>query len=177
MSITTEQAAAWFECRAANTPMPGTRKMFKIASAALRDQQKAEENEFLTLDELRQMDELRQVYIRIGDGREGYVILEWEYDSVMLYGLKVEPVELDPDFYNMRYNDPAGHFGLHILGWLAYRDKPVRRERWIWNEGGWWECSECSCCPAPWEEKPDNEYALPPFCHGCGSKMNGGDNR
>lgn len=30
----------------------------------------------------------------------------------------------DEDFYGMTYNDPAGRYGLHALGWLAYRRKP-----------------------------------------------------
>ena len=93
-------------------------------AAFLGARQKAKENEPLTLDELRQMDE-EPVYVQTGDGREGYVILAWEYGSAMLYGLKFEPVELDTEFYNMRHNDPDGHFGLHILGWLAYRYKLV----------------------------------------------------
>lgn len=81
-------------------------------------------NEPLTLDELRQMDE-EPVYVQIGDGREGYVILVWEYGSAMLYGPKFELCEMDQDFYNMVHNDPDGHFGLHVLGWLAYRHKPA----------------------------------------------------
>ena len=42
MSITTEQAAAWFEDRAKNTPMPGAREMFKIAAEALREKAERE---------------------------------------------------------------------------------------------------------------------------------------
>lgn len=38
MSITTEQAAAWFEERAKNTPMPGTKAMFEVAAVALKKQ-------------------------------------------------------------------------------------------------------------------------------------------
>jgi hypothetical protein len=41
MSITIEQAAVWFEERAKNTPMPGARKMFEIAAAALREKVEA----------------------------------------------------------------------------------------------------------------------------------------
>lgn len=36
MSVTVEQAAAWFAERAKNTPMPGARAMFEIAAAACR---------------------------------------------------------------------------------------------------------------------------------------------
>lgn len=30
----------------------------------------------------------------------------------------------DTDFYGMKYDDPDGRYGLHKLGWLAYRYKP-----------------------------------------------------
>ncbi len=36
MSITTEQAAAWFAERAKNIPIPETKAMFKIAADALK---------------------------------------------------------------------------------------------------------------------------------------------
>lgn len=91
---------------------------------AIAAQQAAEKNEPLTLDQLRKMDEV-PIYVQTGSGKEEYVILVWEYGSVMLYGIDSQPIECDPDFYNMRHNDPDGHFGLHILGWLAYRYKPV----------------------------------------------------
>lgn len=29
----------------------------------------------------------------------------------------------DLDFYGMKYDDPAGKYGLHALGWLAYRTR------------------------------------------------------
>lgn len=45
------------------------------------------------------------------------------------------------------------------------------RGRWVWNEFGWWDCSECGCSPADWEPSPDNEFGLPPYCHGCGAEM------
>lgn len=85
----------------------------------------------LTLEELRQMDNC-PVYVRHGDGREGWVILVWECGSVILYGPEWEESpagEPDTDFYNLRYDkDPNGHFGLHSLGWLAYRSKPKEAE-------------------------------------------------
>lgn len=56
MSITTEPTAAeWFEERAAQTPMPGARKMFKIAAAALREKAERENPKPLTIEELKQM--------------------------------------------------------------------------------------------------------------------------
>lgn len=48
---------------------------------------------------------------------------------------------------------------------------PVVHGRWVWCKEGWWQCSECACCPADWEPDHDNEYGLPPYCHCCGSKM------
>lgn len=33
-------------------------------------------------------------------------------------------MDRDEDFYGMKHNDPFGRFGLHVLGWLAYRHKP-----------------------------------------------------
>lgn len=33
-------------------------------------------------------------------------------------------MDRDEDFYGMKHNDPLGRFGLHVLGWLAYRHKP-----------------------------------------------------
>ena len=34
----------------------------------------------------------------------------------------------DTDFLNMEYNDPAGNFGLHVLGWRVFRRKPQPKE-------------------------------------------------
>jgi hypothetical protein len=34
----------------------------------------------------------------------------------------------DPDFYGMMHNDPHGRYGLHMLGWLAYRSRPGRNK-------------------------------------------------
>ncbi len=56
MSMTTEQAAAWFEERSHNTPMPGARAMFEIAAAALREKAEREDPQPLTIEDLRQMD-------------------------------------------------------------------------------------------------------------------------
>lgn len=55
MSITTEQAATWFEGRAKNTPMPGMREMFKLAAEALREKAERENPKPLTIKELRGM--------------------------------------------------------------------------------------------------------------------------
>lgn len=56
MSITTEQAAAWFENRLRDTPMKGARAMFEIAAAALREKAEREDPRPLTLAEFRDND-------------------------------------------------------------------------------------------------------------------------
>lgn len=89
----------------------------------------AKQDEPLTLEELRTMDE-EPVYIRVGDGREGYVILTWEGDVPECYGPPYDDVptgEYDIDFYGLTagWNDPESHWELHhSFGWLAYRRKP-----------------------------------------------------
>ena len=99
------------------------------ALAALRAKQELEKNAPLTLDELREMDG-EPVYIRMEDGREGYAIIVWAYDSPLLYGpdyydgVSGEP---DIDFYGLQdANDSLkeSNWNLHQLGWLAYRHKP-----------------------------------------------------
>lgn len=55
MSVTTEQAAAWFEERTRNTPMPGARAMFEIAATAIREKAEREDPKPLTIEELHNM--------------------------------------------------------------------------------------------------------------------------
>ena len=57
-----QQAIAWFESRAKNTPMPGAREMFKKALEALLEKAERENPEPLTQDELRQMKEATPVW-------------------------------------------------------------------------------------------------------------------
>ena len=68
----------------------------------------------LTLDELREM-----------DGEPVWIV---EYPEWGHWELSAEAEDYledrDPDFYDMKHNDPAGRYGLHVLGWLAYRTKP-----------------------------------------------------
>ena len=68
----------------------------------------------LTVGELDAMDG-EPVFVQGGDGEEFWIIAdkEWMYE-----------VNYDPDFINMEYKDPAGQFGLHVLGWRAYRRRP-----------------------------------------------------
>lgn len=71
-------------------------------------------NEPLTLDELRAM-----------GGQPVWIV---EYPDWGHWELSADAADYlcdrDPDFYGMKHDDPAGKYGLHVLGWLAYRTKP-----------------------------------------------------
>ena len=75
--------------------------------------------------------------------------------------------------------DPLYRIAWEIVrDWIAYdapivNDVPVVHGRWVKVEG-FWCCSNCGCSPADWDKKPYNPYGLPPYCHGCGAKMDGG---
>ena len=84
------------------------------------------ENDPLSLEQLRKMDG-EPIYVQTGEGKEGYVIITWDCGSPLLYGPDWDESptgDFDADFYNLRFNDPSGHFGLHVLGWAAYLHKP-----------------------------------------------------
>lgn len=109
---------------------PGETELLQLALDALREKAEREKPDPLTMEELEEMDNC-PVYVRYGDGREGWVILVWECGVALLYGPEWDESpagQPDPDFYNLRHNDPQGHFGLHSLGWLAYRNSPKEAE-------------------------------------------------
>ena len=68
----------------------------------------------LTMDELRKM-----------DGEPVWIV---EYPDWGHWELSADAedyvTDREPSFYGMKHNDPAGRYGLHKLGWLAYRQKP-----------------------------------------------------
>ena len=71
-------------------------------------------NEPLTLDELREMGG-EPVWI-VEDPDWGHWELSADAEDYV--------TDREPSFYGMKHNDPAGRYGLHKLGWLAYRQKP-----------------------------------------------------
>jgi len=79
----------------------------------------------LTLDQLKQMGG-EPVYIRLGDGDQFWSIVAVDNGELGLLGECYDHECPDEAFYGMVHNDPAGHFGLHVLGWLAYDRKPER---------------------------------------------------
>lgn len=87
---------------------------------------KVKGNAPMTLEELRKMDG-KPAYFRFGDGTCGYAVVSCDEGRLVLYGPSFEEDHTypDEDFINMEMdNDPHGHFGLHMLGWRAYRYKP-----------------------------------------------------
>ena len=73
-----------------------------------------ESNAPLTLDELRKMDG-EPVWI-VEDPDWGHWELSADAEDYV--------TDREPSFYGMKHNDQAGRYGLHKLGWLAYRRKP-----------------------------------------------------
>lgn len=81
-----------------------------------------------TVEELRGLDG-NPVYILFGDGTHGWAILEWESEDILLLLPADRPdwnEEPNIDSYNLECCsfDPTSHFGLHVLGWVAYDRKP-----------------------------------------------------
>ena len=85
-----------------------------LAIAALRELDAKENQKPLTLEELRQMNG-EPVWIVEHPDWGHWELAEDAEDYLM---------DRDEDFYGMKHNDPCGRFGLHVLGWLAYRHKP-----------------------------------------------------
>ena len=86
----------------------------RMGAAALRALDAQENPEPLTLEELRQMNG-EPVWIVEHPDWGHWELAEDAEDYLM---------DRDEDFYGMKHNDPLGRFGLHVLGWLAYRHKP-----------------------------------------------------
>lgn len=86
----------------------------RMGAAALRELDAQENPEPLTLEELRQMNG-EPVWIVEHPDWGHWELAEDAEDYLM---------DRDEDFYGMKHNDPFGRFGLHVLGWLAYRHKP-----------------------------------------------------
>ncbi len=86
----------------------------RMVAAALRELDAQENPKPLTLEELRQMNG-EPVWIVEHPDWGHWELAEDAEDYLM---------DRDEDFYGMKHNDPFGRFGLHVLGWLAYRHKP-----------------------------------------------------
>lgn len=84
----------------------------------IADRRAAPENKPLTLDELRGMDGEPVWIVEAPDWGH------WELSEHAEDYLD----DRDPDFYGMKHDDPAGRYGLHVLGWLAYARRPEGSE-------------------------------------------------
>ena len=101
----------------------------------IRAELEREKNEPLTVEEILNMNG-KPVWCQTGDGYEGWALVivdKYQDGGHYLYlfsddltrdGIN-ECFEPDEDFINLKFSDdPDGHFGLHVLGWRAYRYEP-----------------------------------------------------
>ena len=111
------------------------REPVRTALTVLRAELEREKNEPLTIEEILDMNG-KPVWCQTGDGYEGWALVivdKYQDGGHYLYlfsddltrdGIN-ECFEPDEDFINLKFSDdPDGHFGLHVLGWRAYRYKP-----------------------------------------------------
>ena len=117
--MTREEAITWLENRAKQIPLPGALEVYRMAIAALRELDAKENQKPLTLEELRQMNG-EPVWIMEHPDWGHWELAEDAEDYLM---------DRDEDFYGMKHNDPLGRFGLHVLGWLAYRHKAKEEKK------------------------------------------------
>lgn len=73
-------------------------------------------NEPLTLEQLREM-----------DGEPVWIVEHPDWGHWELSADAEDYIaDREQDLYGLKHDDPAGQFGLHVLGWLAYRRPPER---------------------------------------------------
>lgn len=111
MSITTEQAAAWFAERVKSTPMPGAREMFEIAAAALREKAERENPKPLTLEELRKQEGCPVFLVIENIDIQRWAIVDFSGDERTSFQ---NGVRLSNEVYG--------------ITWSAYRHKPKEDE-------------------------------------------------
>ncbi len=71
-------------------------------------------NEPLTLEQLREM-----------DGEPVWIVEHPDWGHWELSADAEDYLaDRDQDFYALKHDDPEGRYGLHVLGWLAYRRPP-----------------------------------------------------
>lgn len=86
-------------------------------------------NDPLTFDELRKMNG-EPIFVQHGDGDQGYVVVEVDSSGISFYGPIYGEIAhcAEESVMNMTTNGRCGHYGLHVLGWRAYRRNPA--EMW-----------------------------------------------
>ena len=122
--MTNEEAIQAIKCNWPDSRYTILREALDMAISALRQQDHFREVtkkvEPLTMDELRKM-----------DGEPVWIV---EYPDWGHWELSADAEDYVTDrelsFYGMKHNDTAGRYGLHKLGWLAYRQKPEEVQTW-----------------------------------------------
>lgn len=122
MSITTEQAAAWFADRAKTTPMPGAREMFEIAAAAIREKAERENPKPLTLVELMQMHD-EPVWFEVLDIKDPETPCESVWTQVWVWDTSISFFSFGNECDIM---PKAENYG---KTWVCYRHKPKGVEK------------------------------------------------
>ena len=80
-------------------------------------------NEPLTIEQLREM-----------DGEPVWIVEQPDWGHWELSADAEDYLaNRDQDFYGLKHDDPAGRYGLHVLGWLAYRRPPGGRGGASWR--------------------------------------------
>ena len=75
-------------------------------------------NEPLTIEQLREM-----------DGEPVWIVEQPDWGHWELSADAEDYLaNRDQDFYGLKHDDPAERYGLHVLGWLAYRRPPEGEE-------------------------------------------------
>lgn len=75
-------------------------------------------NEPLTIEQLREM-----------DGEPVWIVEHPDWGHWELSADAEDYLaDRDQDFYALKHDDPEGRYGLHVLGWLAYRRPPEGEE-------------------------------------------------
>ena len=104
-----KELIAWLESRYKDTPMPGAKRMFRLALEAAREQ----ENEPLTLEQLRQMYD-EPVWVVCG------IYKDWRIPEFIDEGGYKGFIK-----FTDRSAEPISDYGKN---WLAYRYPPERSE-------------------------------------------------
>ena len=88
------------------------------ANLTLRQPTLTPPNEPLTMEQLREM-----------DGEPVWIVEQPDWGHWELSADAEDYLaDRDQDFYGLKHDDPAGRYGLHVLGWLAYRRPPEGEE-------------------------------------------------
>ena len=111
IQLAKKAADAW---RSTDTYHQAAQIIDMLISALEGDTTLTPPNEPLTLEELREM-----------SGEPVWIVEQPDWGHWELSADAEDYLaNRDQDFYGLKHDDPAGRYGLHVLGWLAYRRPP-----------------------------------------------------